>query len=75
MKKIAIFALVAGIFALSLAGCADMRGRDYGTIVGAGAGAAVGSGLGGGVLGSAAGAVGGAVVGHYAGKGLEKSHK
>lgn len=81
MSKKKITGIICAGVILILAGivaCQDMRGRDIGTIVGAGTGAAIGSSL---MHGSgtskAVGAVGGAVVGglvgHAAGKGMEQN--
>lgn len=71
MRKINIFVCLA--LALGLTACADMRGRDIGTIAGAGGGALVGSQLTGNpAVGAVLGAVGGGAIGHYAGKGMEK---
>lgn len=74
MKKIAL--IVISVALLALAGCQGVRGRDVGTIAGAGTGALVGSSLAKGSTGKAVGAVGGAVVGglvgHTVGKSMEK---
>ena len=64
--------LICFMFILGLAACEDMRGRDIGTIAGAGAGAAVGGAISGGAGGAAVGAVAGGIGGHYIGKGMEK---
>jgi len=63
IKKSPLFAL-AGVLALSLAGCAGMSQRDQNTAIGAGVGAVGGSVLTGG---SALGTVGGAAVGGVVG--------
>ncbi len=61
---------------LGLVGCADMKGRDIGTVAGAVTGAALGSQIGGtglvNAIGAAGGAVVGGVVGHEVGKKMEK---
>lgn len=67
--------LAIGLVVLfGLAGCADVRGRDVGTLGGAGLGAALGSQVGGGnagILGAAGGAVVGGLVGRSVGKSME----
>jgi osmotically inducible lipoprotein OsmB len=62
---------------LGLVACQDMKGRDIGTISGAGVGAVVGSQIGGtgtvNAIGAAGGAVVGGIVGHEVGKSMEKN--
>lgn len=71
MRKCNILIFVA--LALGLVACADMRGRDIGTIGGAGVGAAIGSQLTGTpAVGAVIGAVAGGVGGHVIGKSMEK---
>lgn len=72
-----LVAISCSVILLGLLGCSDMKGRDIGTIAGAGTGAAIGSAVVGGgtgtkVAGAAVGAVGGGVAGHYIGKSMEK---
>jgi|GEM_PF-1502796 len=68
-KPLLLIGLAAVLTAvISLTACADMRGRDIGTITGAGVGAAVGSQLTGtpaigAVIGAVAGGAGGRVIG------------
>jgi outer membrane lipoprotein SlyB len=70
-----ILKLAVGLVVLfGLVGCSDMKGRDIGTIGGAGVGAALGSQVGGGnagILGAAGGAVVGGLVGRSVGKSME----
>lgn len=68
-----IFKIAIGIVLLfGLVACENMRGRDIGTVTGAGAGALIGNSLGGGAVGTVGGAVVGGVAGHYVGKSMEK---
>jgi osmotically inducible lipoprotein OsmB len=68
-----LMVILCSVMLVGLVGCNNMRGRDVGTIAGAGVGGVLGHQLTGG---SAAGTVGGAVVGgvagHYIGKKTEK---
>lgn len=68
--------IVCCSLALAMISCENMRGRDIGTVAGAGIGAAAGSQIGSGAaasaLGAAGGAVAGGVAGHYIGKSMEK---
>jgi hypothetical protein len=57
---------------LGLIGCADMKGRDIGTVAGAVGGAALGSQIGGTGLVNALGAAGGAVLGGMGGRAVGK---
>jgi osmotically inducible lipoprotein OsmB len=61
---------------LGLMACEDMKGRDIGTLAGAGIGAAAGSQIGGtgtvNAIGAAGGAVVGGDVGHEVGKSMEE---
>ena len=56
------------VLSLVLVGCADMKGRDIGTLAGAAGGAALGSQIGGSAAGNIIGAAGGAVVGGVVGR-------
>jgi len=72
MKIVSIVA--CSVLFLSLTACQNMKGRDVGTLVGAGAGAALGSTIGhgaGSALGAAGGAVAGGLIGHAVGKSAE----
>lgn len=55
-----------------IAGCQNMRGRDVGTLTGAGIGAAAGGLATGSAGGAAVGAVAGGVGGYFVGKNMEK---
>lgn len=74
MKKILLGALTL-VVVLGITGCKNMKGRDIGTVAGAGAGALIGSQIGGGsgnVLATVGGAAAGGLAGHYVGKSMEK---
>lgn len=66
MKKI-IIGLISVLLILSFAGCASMKKRDRGVLIGAGAGAVVGGVIGDKAGNTAAGAILGAVIGGVAG--------
>jgi hypothetical protein len=69
-RKIMILGFV---LLFGLVGCSGMKGRDIGTIGGAGLGAALGSQIGGSAAANAVGAAGGAVVGGLVGRSVGKS--
>jgi outer membrane lipoprotein SlyB len=72
MRNLKLAVVLVVLF--GLVGCADMKGRDVGTLGGAGLGAALGSQIGGGnaaILGAAGGAVAGGLVGRSVGKSME----
>jgi outer membrane protein OmpA-like peptidoglycan-associated protein len=80
MKKILVVTLVA-VLALSLVmGCASMKKRDKGALIGAGAGAALGAVIGkqagntavGAIIGAAVGGAAGAYIGNYMDKQAEE---
>jgi len=68
------FKFVLGlVLVFGLIGCSNMRGRDIGTLGGAGLGAGLGSQIGGSsALGAAGGAVVGGLVGHEVGRSMER---
>jgi len=72
LKKLAIASMTT-LLAISITGCADMRGRDVGVVSGAALGGVAGNVLTGGTpVGTAVGAVGGGVAGYHIGKSQEK---
>jgi|FrelakmetLWP11LW_1041352.scaffolds.fasta_scaffold00009_31 hypothetical protein len=71
MRNLKLAAVLVVLF--GLVGCADMKGRDVGTLGGAGLGAALGSQIGGSTAANIAGAAGGAVVGGLVGRSVGKS--
>lgn len=77
MRNLKYFLVIGFAGILVLSGCQNMKGRDVGTLVGAGAGAALGSTIGhggGSVLGAAGGAIAGGLIGHAVGKGMENDY-
>jgi len=68
--------IIAGLLALSLAGCENMKKQDVGVVTGGAAGALIGSQFGGGsgrIVGAAIGAVGGALIGGSIGRSMDKT--
>lgn len=76
MKKL-LAILSTSLLIISLSACENMRGRDVGTVVGAGTGALVGSQFGhgaGAVAATAGGAIVGGVIGHEVGRSMEEEY-
>lgn len=68
-----LMVILCSVMLVGLVGCDNIRNRDVGTAVGAGAGALAGHAIGGGnVAATVGGAVVGGVAGHYVGKSTEK---
>lgn len=68
-----LMVILCSVMLVGLVGCDNMRGRDVGTLAGAGVGGVVGHAVSGGnVAATVGGAVVGGVAGHYIGKKTEK---
>jgi outer membrane protein OmpA-like peptidoglycan-associated protein len=82
MRKVVVIIILIA-FAISIAGCASMKKRDKGVLIGAGAGAVIGGIIGkeagntaaGAIIGAAIGGAAGGFIGHYMDKQAEEIEK